>query len=399
MKQKRRYTRREFLQVAASAAAGAPVVLSAACGGGSSTPPPIQPPGGNLRPDAKVSIVSCTTYDATPLEHSLTQAFDLIGGVRDMVNGKTVTVKVNLTCSGAFVNQFGLLPGESYITDGRTAIALASILLSNGARKVRFIDSVPFVQPLEEVLTSAQWDVATLLALGNIELENTRNLGSGTQYARRNVPSGGYLFSYFELNHSFSDTDVFVSLAKMKQHQIAGITLSMKNLFGSTPNALYGTDAATSGENATGYRGNLHGDGSGHWVTPLPPGARTDRNPQDPGYNIPRIVADLCAARPVHLAIIDGIRAMSGGEGPWAPNAAPTAPGVIIAGVNPVSTDAVAMAVMGYSDPRGTRGTRPFLNADNHLLLGEQAGIGTAELAKITVSGMTIAQALYPYPG
>jgi hypothetical protein len=32
------------------------------------------------------------------------------------------------------------------------------------------------------------------------------------------------------------------------------------------------------------------------------------------------------------------------------------------------------------------------------LLLAEQAGVGTADLSKIDVLGMSIAQAMYPYP-
>jgi uncharacterized protein (DUF362 family) len=89
---------------------------------------------------------------------------------------------------------------------------------------------------------------------------------------------------------------------------------------------------------------------------------------------------------------------MSGGEGPWAPTAAPVSPGVIIVGLNSISTDAVGVAVMGYSNPQATRGTAPFQTCDNHLLLAEQAGVGTADLSKIEVLGMTIAEAMYPYP-
>jgi uncharacterized protein (DUF362 family) len=328
---------------------------------------------------------------------ALDHAFTLLGGIGSLVNQKTVTVKVNLTNSGVFENQFGLLPGESYITDGRTAIALASLLLSAGARKVRFVDSVGFRLPLDQILSLAQWDVASLLALGNIELENTRNLGNGVSYARLDVPGSGYLFSYFDLNHSYQDADVFVSMAKMKQHLTAGITLTTKNLFGSTPNSLYGSEAGN--EDAIGWRGPLHGDGTNTWAGISPPGANTDHPPADAGSRIPRILADLSRARSVQIAIVDGITSMSGGEGPWAANAAPTSPGVLIVGTNPISTDAVSAAVMGYANPRARRGTRPFQNCDNHLLLGEQAGAGTADLSKIEVRGLSIQQALYPYPG
>jgi uncharacterized protein (DUF362 family) len=380
-------TRRGFLKLGLGVAAGAPLALSGACGGSHET---------TARADAKVAIVSCTTYDTATVQNALTEAFSLLGGIGELVSGKIVTVKVNLTSDGSYENLFNLPPGDSYITNGATAIALASVLLSNGAQKVRFVDSAPFRTTLDQVLTLAGWDVTTLLAMNNVEVENTRNLGSGSQYMQLNVPGGGYLFSYFELNHCYGDTDVFISLAKLKQHLTAGVTLSMKDVFGSTPNSLYGSDAGT--ENAIGWRGPLHGNGQANWDGINPPGANTSTPPVDAGSRIPRIVADINGARHVHIGIIDGITAMSGGEGPWAPNAAPTSPGIIIAGLNAVSTDAVAVAVMGYANPLAPRGTAPFASCDNHILLAQQSGVGTGDLTQIQVLGLTIQQALYPYP-
>ncbi|MGD0922279.1 MAG: DUF362 domain-containing protein [Terriglobia bacterium] len=385
-------SRRSFLRLGLGIAAGTPILLSESCGSpGSSTPTTPPPPA-----VSKVAIVACTDY-GSGVQPALAEAFNLLGGIGSLVNGKTVTVKINLTNDGQFENQFGLPPGESFVTHGATAIALAELLFQNGALKVRFIDSVGFLSPLSDVLTMAQWDVNTLLGLGNVELENTRNLGNGTSYVQMNVPGGGYLFSYFELNHSYQDADVFISLAKLKQHLTAGVTLSTKCLFGSTPNSLYGTDAVS--ENAVGYRGRIHGSGNTGWDNNPPPGARTDVTaPADAGARVPRVIADLSGARRVHIAIIDGITSMSGGEGPWAPTAAFVTPGVMIVGLNPIATDAVGVAVMGYSNPRATRGTPPYDTCDNHLLLAEQTGIGSADLSRIDVRGMTIAQARYPYP-
>ncbi len=386
-------TRRSFLQLGLGIAASAHLALSTGCGssgdGGQTGGPP-------ARADAKVAIVACTSYSTTQVQAALDSAFTLLGGVGGLISGKIVTVKVNLTNDGTFRTLFGRPAQESYITHGATAIALASSLLGAGARKVRFVDSLGFLLPLDQILAMAGWDVTTLASLGNIEFENTRNLGSGTQYAQLNVAGHGTLFSYFRLNHSYQDTDVFISLAKLKQHLTAGVTLSMKNVYGATPNSFYGSDAGS--ENAIGWRGPLHGNGTADWGGINPPGATTSTPPVDAGARIPRIVADINAARPVHIAIIDGITAMSGGEGPWAPNTAPTSPGIIIAGLNAVSTDAVAVAVMGYNDPRAARGTPPFAGCDNHLLLAEQNGVGIADLARIDVLGMTIQQARYPYP-
>ena len=383
-------TRRDFLRLALGAASAVPLATSCGDGGqhgGESVSP---------RADAKVAIVACTSYAVDQVRTALDQAFSLLGGIGNLVNGKLVTVKANLTNDGTFRGVLGKTASETYVTNGATSIALASSLLANGARKVRFVDSAGFTAPFDQVLTLAGWDVTTLLALGNVEIENTRNLGSGTDYARLDVVGTGYLFSYFRLNHCYQDTDVFISLARLKQHLTAGVTLSMKNVYGATPNSLYGADAGT--ENAIGWRGTLHGNGAADWVGINPPGAITSTPPIDPGSRVPRIVADINAARPVHIAIIDGITAMSGGEGPWAPNPGLTSPGVIIAGLNAVSTDAVAVAVMGYKDPHAPRGTPPFATCDNHLLLAQRNGIGVADLAKIEVLGLSIQQARYPYP-
>jgi hypothetical protein len=203
------------------------------------------------------------------------------------------------------------------------------------------------------------------------------------------------MFSAFDFNHAYEDTDVMVSLAKLKNHLTAGVTLSMKNLFGLPPNSLYGTEAGK--ETATGPRFPLH-DPKGFESLKLP-GLKTGPFSADPTWRVPRVTVDVCAARPIHLAIIDGISAMSGGEGPWCgkERLKVTTPGVLIAGLNPVATDAVATAVMGYSNPRAPRGVKPFQDCDNHLLLAEQAGLGTADLAQIDLRGMPIAKARYPY--
>src|SRR5437867_4096648 len=131
---------------------------------------------------AKVAIVTCLSYGKEAME-ALDRSFDLLGGVGRLVRGKTVTVKVNLT-GRPFKSLFDRPPGETYVTHGDTAAALAAILLNAGARRVRFVESAPFQEPLEEVVTAAGWDVKSLLGLGKVELENTRNLGRAPRYAR-----------------------------------------------------------------------------------------------------------------------------------------------------------------------------------------------------------------------
>ena len=62
-----------------------------------------------------------------------------------------------------------------------------------------------------------------------------------------------------------------------------------------------------------------------------------------------------------------------------------------------IASSVLALAVMGYADPRAIRGSKPFTNCDNHLVMAEQAGLGTADLSQIDVRGMTIEKARCPF--
>jgi len=341
----------------------------------------------SLRANARVAITRCAAYGPV-VRPALAKCFDLLGGIGALVKNKTVTIKLNLT--GTDFSEFlGRPVGETFMTHYDTVQALSVLLVEAGAKRLRFVESTQSKAPLQGSLAFAHWDVKALESLGPVEFENTRNLGSGTRYAHAKVPFGGYMFSALDLNQAYEETDVMVSLAKMKNHITAGVTLSMKNLFGITPNSLYGDEAGS--EDATAGRGPIHCP-RGFEKIKLP-GLKDGITSIEPTWRVPRTVVDVCAARPIHLAIIDGITTMNGGEGPWCRDAAEIkflAPGVLIAGLNPVSTDAVGTAVMGYADPRALKGTKPFAFCDNHLLMAEQAGLGVAELAKIDVRGEPI---------
>ncbi len=68
--------------------------------------------------------------------------------------------------------------------------------------------------------------------------------GKGKKYHEVKVPWGGSLFPAYHLNHSYVDCDVYVSLAKLKNHATAGVTMGIKNNFGITPPALYSSPRA-----------------------------------------------------------------------------------------------------------------------------------------------------------
>jgi uncharacterized protein (DUF362 family) len=348
-------------------------------------------------PAAPVAVAKCRTYDPTVLVPTLDRMFDQLGGLKRIVNGKTVAIKINLT--GAPNYRVGYLPlGDTHYTNPQLITTAVHLMGRAGARRIRILES-PWssAYPLQETLLQADCDPRDMeSAAPHVEFENTNFLGQGKKYSRLVVPFGGYLFPAYDLNHSYNDCDVFVSMAKLKEHETTGITLSMKNCFGITPCSIYGASAGVDDpdENPKGGRGLLHG---GHrQPSKIAPSEKDPTTPREGGYRVPRVVVDLVAARPIDLQIVDGIKSLSGGEGPWAPGIAPVQPGLLIAGTNPVATDAVCMAVMGL-DPMADRGTHPFETSDNMLRLAEQAGLGTRDLSRIEVVGARVKDVVFNY--
>jgi uncharacterized protein (DUF362 family) len=103
--------------------------------------------------------------------------------------------------------------------------------------------------------------------------------------------------------------DWIVSVAKMKTHHWAGVTLSMKNLFGVMPGIIYGWP-----------KNVLHHEG------------------------IDNSILDINATLQPHFAIVDGIVGMEG-DGPIMGEAKPV--GVLVMGRNLPSVDATCCRIMG----------------------------------------------------
>ena len=373
---KRNLNRREFIQGLSAAAAGfclAPSGLWA-----------------KATPTAPVAVAKCATYGPEVVA-TLAGVFDQLGNIEKLVRGKTVAVKINVTGSPPEFFH-GLPPGQTYWVHPQVLGSVIHLLGKAGARRIRLLESPTGsrLATLQEFLSLAKWNPSDFSsAASGVEFENTNWAGPTGKYKRLWVPGGGLLFRAYDLNHAYEDCDVFVSLAKLKEHSTAGVTLSMKNSFGITPTTIYGDGAGLDEPSKVpqGGRGMLH---MGNRQPPKSSLAEINpRSPRDPGYRVPRVTADLVAARPIHLAIIDGIETAAGGEGPWVKNFRPVRPGLLIAGTNCVTTDAVCTALMGF-DPMADRGTAPFETCDSTLKLAEQLGIGTRDLRRIEVRGLPV---------
>ena len=141
--------------------------------------------------------------------------------------------------------------------------------------------------------------------------------------------------------------DLLVSLPKMKTHHWTGATLSMKNLFGVVPGAVYG------------WPKNIL-----HWA------------------GIDESVADLHFLFPRQFCLVDGIEAMEG-NGPILGTSIQA--GVIIGGAHPPSVDATCCRIMQI-DPAKIRylqlvGRRSRWKESDIRHLGETTGAVTKRFA------------------
>jgi len=309
---------------------------------------------------ARVAIAQATSYDRLVVRRQVRALIDGIGGLDDLIHHRPrVAIKVNLTGGTNSQSLPGVTPIESFVTHPEVVRALGEALREAGARELFIVEAV------YERASYSQWgydEVAQALDAKLIDLNNPHPYDT---FATVPVGRSWLIYEHFLLHPLLQEIDTFISVAKLKCHWIAGVTLSMKNLIGLAPLQHYRLDPDDT------YRSMFHGA------------------EDETGVRVPRIVIDLNRARPIHLALLDGIKTVEGGEGPWIESMAPVAPGVLIAGKNPVATDAVATAVMGF-DPRGSYPASPFLHGDNHLNLAADAKLGTNRLDAIEILGAKI---------
>lgn len=137
---------------------------------------------------------------------------------------------------------------------------------------------------------------------------------------------------------TIAEADVLISMPKFKTHHWAGVTLSLKNLFGTLPGICYGWP-----------KNELHHRG------------------------IENSIIDIALTRTPELAIVDGIIGMEG-DGPL--NGAARPMGALIMGSDPLAVDATCARMMGF---------RP--EKISHLQLGAQRRLGHIDVTRILQAG------------
>jgi uncharacterized protein (DUF362 family) len=323
------------------------------------TPPP--------SPVPQVAIAQAKSYDRDLVRQQVQELLDGLGGLDDVISpGDRAAIKVNMT-SGTYLESATSVPAvESYVTHPEVVRALGELLRDAGVSQLFIVEAVYDEEsyPLwgYEDITKALG--ATLIDLNHIHPYN--------DFASMRVGENWLIYESFTFNHILEEVDVLVSAAKMKCHFNCGVTLSMKNLIGLVPVSHYRFTEQHW------WRSALHG-----------------HSDDETGTRLPRVILDLNHTRPIHLALIDGIKTGEGGEVPRG-SFAPVKPGVLIGGKDPVATDAVAAAAMGF-DPTINPPAAPFLRSDNHLNIAYELGLGTNRLEEIEVVGASIDDVRYEF--
>jgi len=383
-------SRRNFIKLAAAAAVAGPVSASVSAAVASEA-------AAGTPPRAITSIGLCKRYEFAEVRRTLARMLEEIGGVRPLVKGRQVTVKTNLVNTSQ-EDISGLPVWLGVTVHPVVAMALGSLLTDFGAKRVIFCDQLPFREPDEQAFLGYGFNLKDFNAVmdGRASFENTRNRGRYGTYANVKVTGTPEVATAWEVNRTYVDTDVLVSLAKLKSHVSGGVTGGLKNLFGIPPSSLYGDDLEDHpNERATGYRsGTMHDCVR----QPQTAAAFTGRTiASNHGHNVPRFIVDLGAAFPPQLVVTDGISAIQSAEGWWNGSmVSVTRPGLLIAGRNPVCTDAVAATIMGFDADAPDR-THPFVNGTNHLALARRRGLGENRISRLEVAGLGLAQARFEY--
>lgn len=326
-------------------------------------------------PKPVVAIARAASYERALVRSQVQAVLDGIGGISALAHGKKVAVKVNLTGGVSAAPLPGTLAIETYLTHPEVVRALLELLRDAGASDVAVVEAA--YEPAS--WTAYGYDgICQATAARLVDLTLCDPYPDFTSLPTSTSPN---YYERFTVNPILAEVDTLISVSKMKCHNTAGVTHSIKNLFGLVPYRFYNQSTSQA------WRSDFH----------LGPAGLAN-----PGVHVPGVIIDLHSMRRIDLALIDGVLTAEGGEGPWnntpahPDQFAPVQPGILLAGKDPVAVDAVATACMGF-DPRAEYPNAPFLNGLNHLAMAARRGMGVLDLNYIDVAGEAVADVLLSF--
>lgn len=263
------------------------------------------------RQKLNVPEISWTPESMSEIEKMVKKACKLAGGL-PVKNGDTVLIKPNIVQPPHIpmfhVANFGFDRAQAMISDVRVAIAVAKMAREQGAKKVIIGEgnASNVMNAFRECgyrsgVAALKDPAITLLDFPTIGWKNIK-------------PPKALSLKEYALPELIDNTDVMISIAPMKTHMWAGITMTMKNFIGLPAGEVYGN-----------YKAAL------------------------PHNNIADVIVDLTAIIQDRVRSNFGIiTAIFAGEGvgPLMPEAKPL--NCIVAGSDYVALDTVGANVMGF---------------------------------------------------
>jgi uncharacterized protein (DUF362 family) len=239
---------------------------------------------------SRVAVLEARSYDM-PLEDILRRGLQLF---RLPLHGKTVVLKPNLV-------EYD--PTGSINTHPAVVAAAIEAFRRLGAREVIVAEGPGHRRDNEYLLTASGFYTmlkAHQTRYVDLNYDDVRPLRLRSRFTA---------LQQLYIPETILQADLLVSMPKLKTHHWAGVTLSMKNLFGLIPGAIYG------------WPKNIL-----HWA------------------GLPASIVDINSSLPVpQFAIIDGIVGMEG-NGPIQGDSKPC--GTLILGDDLVAVDATAARLM-----------------------------------------------------
>jgi uncharacterized protein (DUF362 family) len=284
-----------------------------------------------VAPETAVHIAKAADYNAG-LTDILVRQFETFRE-RVVLKGKRVVIKPNLV---------EYRPAKPVNTHPHVVGAVIELCKREGASEVIVAEGPGHWRNVEHIVqASGLGDVLRHHAVPFVDINHddavrVLNLGRCTG------------LEHLWLPRTVHHADVLISVAKLKTHHWAGVTLSLKNLFGIMPGTCYGWP-----------KNELHWRG------------------------IENSIIDIALTRTPDLAIIDGIVGMEG-DGPLAGGAKEL--GVLVMGADPMAVDATCCRLMKL-DPEKI----------GYLRLGQHRKLGLLAEAQIKQTGETIAAIAQPF--
>lgn len=273
------------------------------------------------QPTSRVLKMRCASYE-DDLVRRVREGIAAFPALHARVKGARVVLKPNLV---------EVHVGRPINTDPRLVAAAAAAFLEEGAAKVTVAEGPGHARDTEYLLEQSGLDALLKpLRVPFVDLN--------VDEAVEPVPAWNFTkLGKVPIGRTIMGADIVVSMPKLKTHHHVGVTLSMKNLFGTVPGAVFGWPKNPL-----------------HWA------------------GIENSIADIWSVVRPAFAIVDGIVGMEG-DGPIM--GTPVGTGYLLFGDQCPAVDTVATALMGLDPakiPYIARST--FIGGTTHARRIEQAG-------------------------